>query len=421
MSKRNAWSKTVTDHGVSVRLFERKGTIYRDVVVGRTVSANGRPRTQHDIRSLRHSDRAKAETQAKALCEALAERRLTVEPGAKLTVGQLFAWYRTHRLPTLQDPRRREAEARMAMFVEAWGRSLPILDLSQSHVDTYVRKRRNLEVVAPGLRADDEGNRRRGYREPKPARDGALHGELSWLSTCCNQASGFRKDGKRLLSENPLKGLKWPREKNPRRPVASHQRYVATQEHTDTIDPAGRLRCILAVARYTGRRESAICGLTVSDILLTEDRIRDALAQAGRDERDAEDMPHGAIRWRDEIDKEGFLFISPINVHAREELERYLRRSRRIGDAALFPAPGKPEAPIGRDRAAKWLVRAEKLAEQPKLVGGVFHPYRRLWASERQHLPDVAVAEAGGWRDTRALKTSYQKATAKDVQKVVDL
>jgi hypothetical protein len=30
------------------------------------------------------------------------------------------------------------------------------------------------------------------------------------------------------------------------------------------------------------------------------------------------------------------------------------------------------------------------------------------WPTERKHLPDVDVAAAGGWSDTRALKMSYQ-------------
>ena len=46
---------------------------------------------------------------------------------------------------------------------------------------------------------------------------------------------------------------------------------------------------------------------------------------------------------------------------------------------------------------------AARSAELPKLRGGVWHPYRRLWATERKHLPDLDVAAAGGWRDTRAL------------------
>lgn len=152
------------------------------------------------------------------------------------------------------------------------------------------------------------------------------------------------------------------------------------------------------------------------------------------DERLADHMPHGAIRWRDEVDKQGFLFISPIGKDARAELERYLQRRPRIGDAPLFPAPGikigrrrryldiepAPENPIRRETAANWLLKAEQLAQVPKVAGGVFHPYRRLWSSERKHLPDVDVAAAGGWRDTQALRLSCQHADPATVLRVVE-
>jgi hypothetical protein len=39
------------------------------------------------------------------------------------------------------------------------------------------------------------------------------------------------------------------------------ERYLATHKHANAVDPTGRLRCILALARYIGRRESAICSL----------------------------------------------------------------------------------------------------------------------------------------------------------------
>jgi hypothetical protein len=426
MPKRKLWSKIVEAHGVQVRVFERTrgGVLYREVR-GVDGKADGK-----DRKSLKHRDKANAVVQAEALCKALAEVRLIgITEG--LTLGQLFAAYRQHRVPALRPPRAREATSRIAMFHEAWGRDLNVLDLSQTHVDLYVRKRRSLEIVSPGLRPTEEGKRRRGYRKPRPVRDGGLHGEMSWLSTCFNFARGFKVNGRRLLGENPLQGLEWPKEKNPRRPVANHQRYTRTLEHTDAVDSRGRLRCILALARYTGRRETAICELRASDLLLSRSRVLAALAAEGMDEGLAEHMPHGAIRWSPERDKEGFLFVSPISKAARAALDEYLRRNPRMGDVPLFPAPGKrrkkgdkspapAEQPMSRDRAAKWLVRAEGLAELPKLVGGVFHPYRRLWATERKGLADADVAAAGGWKDTRALKISYQHADAASVLGVVE-
>lgn len=117
-------------------------------------------------------------------------------------------------------------------------------------------------------------------------------------------------------------------------------------------------------------------------------------------------------------------------TYAREALELYLRRNPRMGDVPLFPAPGRsrkkkgalqgPEKPNRRETAAKWLVTVEELAGLPELVGGVFHPYRRLWATERKDLPLVDVAAAGGWKDTQALRLSYQHADAETVLRVVE-
>ena len=163
----------------------------------------------------------------------------------------------------------------------------------------------------------------------------------------------------------------------------------------------------LEYSRFTGRRESAICAILASDLLLSDERITAALAESGMDERLVRHMPYGAIRWAAESDKQGFLFVSPISRDARAALDDYRRQSPRLGSAWLFPAPKDASKPIRRDTAAVWLVKAEKLAELPKLKGGVFHPYRRLWATERKSLPDADVAAAGGWKDTQALRLSY--------------
>ncbi len=417
---RKGWSKIIEEAGVQVRLFERGGGVYRDVAVGRTVSVEGKPRTEHDIKSLKTADRDVAEDRARAFAREWAIRQLIGHTPAGATLGHVFEQYRLHRVPLMPTQRAREAETRLGVFEEAWGRARVAAELSQADIDHYVRGRRSLVLVSRGLRLDEQGKAHRGYRKPRPIRDGELDKELTWLSSVFNWARGFRVDGARLLADNPLVGLRWPREKNPRRPVASHARYLATLDHVDAVDPAGRLRCILALARYTGRRESAICALRASDVLLGADRVRAALAEAGLDERLANHMPHGAVQWRAETDKVGFLFVSPLNQPARDALDVYLRQSPRLGDVPLFPAPGDPGAPLSRDLAAAWLLRAETLAGQPKLVGGMFHPFRRLWASERKHLPDVDVAAAGGWRDTVSLRRSYQMADPATVLRVVE-
>lgn len=158
-----------------------------------------------------------------------------------------------------------------------------------------------------------------------------------------------------------------------------------------------------------------------------------SLDEATRDPETEEELyPFGAIYWSPETDKQKLLHVTAIGPEARAELDVYLRKNPRLGEVPLFPgdgrprkkedreiAPPPPEKPIRRDVAARRLLAAEKWAKLPKLTGGVFHPYRRLWATERQHLSDVAVAAAGGWSDTAALKASYQKATKADVLQAV--
>ena len=56
------------------------------------------------------------------------------------------------------------------------------------------------------------------------------------------------------------------------------------------------------------------------------------------------------------------------------------------------------------------LAQAEKLAKLPHLERGGWHAFRRKWATERKHLPNVDVAAAGGWAGTETLVRCYQQA-----------
>jgi integrase len=422
-------SETIEEAGIRVRIFRRGAQWWADFRVS----------GERQREPLKTREKSTAETNARNLARSLAAQMLLGVAPDTLTLGQLFTAYEANRLDVLRPPRQREARTRIAMFLEAWGAELPVSNIDQTRASAYCAARRSLRIVAPGLRRSEEGRIRRGYRTPQALRDGALDAEFRWLNAVLNWACGFRKaDGKALLGANPLpregkarRAMGWPVEKNVRRPVAAHDRYTGTRDHADQVDPAGRLRCIVALARFTGRRESAICALRAADLLFSHTTIRAALAAAGLNEADAEHMPHGAIRWRDEEDKQGYLFITPINGEARAELDRYLSRNPRLGDVPLFPAPGirrkktpatpQPVKPLRRDTALRWLAKAEKLADLPKLRGGAFHPYRRLWAIERKHLPAIDVAAAGGWGDTQALTRIYQKAEPAGVARVVNL
>lgn len=401
MSKhRKYWSKKIEEHGVRVRVYERPGSSS----LWFSTMQDGRKRR----RSLDTSNRTLAEDRARAIGRELARARLTgVEPNT-LTLTQAFVLYRTHHFPNITPSWQKTAETRMGVFLEAWDPDMLVADVSQTYADSYSR-RRMAGTLAP------EYN-----RKEKAVGAGTVDAEFRWLSGVFNFVRRHKVGGKRLLEENPLHDVKWPRERNVMQPVADSDRFTRTLQHVDTVDPAGRLGCMLSLARYTGRRESAICKLRASDFLRDPASIRAALASMGFDENRADHMPFGAIAWRDENDKMGFSAIAPLGGAARAALDAYMSKNPRVGEAWLFPAPKDDSKPVRRQSAARWLREAEKLAGLPKLNGGTWHPYRRLWASERKHLPDVDVAAAGGWQDVRSMLASYQKADAATQLAVVE-
>ena len=231
------WSKIIEAHGVRIRLFERNGMIYRDVTLGRTTSERGKPRTGHDVKSLGTRDRSRAEQLAEALAEKIAETRFTGASSSEaVTLGQLFTLYREQRLPALATQYGRHAKTRMRLFETAWGRPTRVADIGQGQIDRYCRLRRSGEL-SPFEPEDAED--RKG-RKPRKVRDGTLAGDFRWLSSVFNWARGYRIRGQRVLHENPLHDVKWPKERNPRQPVASERRYTVTQEHTDSVDERGQ-------------------------------------------------------------------------------------------------------------------------------------------------------------------------------------
>ena len=300
------------------------------------------------------------------------------------------------------------AEMRLGLFEEAWGTNLRVDDIGQTQVDRFAHLR-----LAGKLTPDHSRGR-------KEVRAGTVDGDFRWLSSVFNWGRKHRVDGKRLLPVNPLHDVEWTKEKNVRRPIASHDRFVKTLEQADAIDPHGRLRCILTLARHTGHRENAICQLRADDYLRTKADVRTALSELGLDERSAEQFDQGGIRWRAEADKQGRYSVTPIRKDVRDALDQYLRENPRVGDVPLFPSPQDETRPIRRDLVATWLLKAEKLAKLPKIGGGQFHPYRRLWATERKHIPIQDVAEAGGWKSIETVQQLYQQSDAEGVRRAID-
>ncbi|MFG1691213.1 tyrosine-type recombinase/integrase [Gemmatimonadota bacterium] len=200
-------------------------------------------------------------------------------------------------------------------------------------------------------------------------------------------------------------------EVNPLRPVASQDRFesiraIADQHMMDVRWNGKRearrsyLTELLEIVNGTGRRISAVCQLRYMDLRLS-------------------DGPHGSIRWPADTDKMGRETLVPIGPRVRSALDRLLRERPGAGDLPLFPSPTDRGTPLSRHQADKWLRAGEKMAEVEPLKGSLWHAYRRKWATERKHLPDVDVAAAGGWKTAECLRTAYQQADQETMLKVV--
>lgn len=327
----------------------------------------------------------------------------------RVTLGVILDLYLENETPT-KGEKARKGDRRHAAAWSRWlGRDADPMKVTQRQWRGFIEARTSGAINARGEPVP-EGKRR-------PVRARTVEVSAGWLQVVMRWAVNWRTaEGTYLLSENPLRGFETPTEKNPRRPVASTDRYRAVREAAEGVEMEIRwggkvvtqrsyLAEILDLAYHTGRRISAICALRHDDV---------------RPER-SEARPHGAIRWRADEDKEGKEWVAPMNAAARAAVERIKRERPGIGPRPLFPKPTDPEAPITRHLVDKWLRRAEKLAKVEDLDGSLWHAYRRAWATMRKHHPAQDVAAAGGWSSPETVARIYQQADeATTLQVVLD-
>jgi hypothetical protein len=85
----------------------------------------------------------------------------------------------------------------------------------------------------------------------------------------------------------------------------------------------------------------------------------------------------------------------------------------------VFPSPRNAAISIGKNQPLKRLLEAEELAglkPEPRMT---WHSIRLAWATARKHHPDVDVARAEGWTDTRSLQLCYHAADEETTLRVV--
>jgi integrase len=356
-------------------------------------------------RSLGHRDRDRALQQARELAGAILAAN-EAECRGELTVADLFA--RFEREVTAHEHPRQAAEdkRRTAVWTAFLGASRAVETIDRAALDQFVRGRRAGTLTVPDVKLS-----------ARPT-DRTIGADLEFLRRVCNWAlTVTRGGGKPLLEHHALTRYTIPTNANPRRPVATYDRYLAIRAHADEVDRQRLFGAFLDLVEGLGWRVTAICELRASDVDLKATDAR----------------PHGRLRKRAETDKMGVAQWVPMSAGVRSAVLAALERNAAIGEAPLFPAPRRPGKSWTRHHAKDLLERAEEAARQAAikrddaeaaaslapLEGSDFHAYRRAWATARKDLPLKDVAEAGGWRSTETLLRCYTQVDEATMLKVV--
>ena len=321
----------------------------------------------------------------------------------RVTLSVVLETYQQHRTPRKSEHEQRADRRRSGMWARVLGGDVDPHAVSLAAWEGFLDARSSGAIDARGIRVPIERRRAVSRR--------TVEADCAWLRWVFNWATNWRTaEGRFLMYENSVRGYEAPKELNPRRPVATQDRYEAVRAVSDRVAMETRwgrrvrrrsyLSEVLDIVNGTGRRLSAVCRLTHGDLRL-------------------DDGPHGAIRWPASTDKMGRASTVLVAPPVRAALERILRERPGKGEAPLFPSPGDPRRPMTRHLADKWLRKAERLAGLAPQNGSLWHAYRRKWATERKHHPDVDVAAAGGWKSVQSLKTAYQQADPETMLRVV--
>jgi integrase len=285
-----------------------------------------------------------------------------------------------------QDHTKQEAKIRVGILIGYFGANYDVRTLTDNEVTAYSHKRLMGGILRPnGI-----------VTEVVRAR--SVQADFKVFGAAIKWAMGVTTGrGKRLLDFNPLAGARIMSERNPKRPVATWDRFQKTRKAmkqlaTDAENEADRrlwvhVELALVIFEATGRRRGSVRQLRWEDI----------------------DLDGAEIRWRAEADKKAQEWATPIPASLVKELRAYKRKVGTESDW-LFPAPRDATRPIRGDVLSTMIRKAELAAGLENLDGGVLHPYRRKWATERKHLSLKDVAAAGGWKDTQTILTCYQQA-----------
>jgi hypothetical protein len=427
--RKKLWRYSAGDRGATVEVLERTpgGMLYARVYDAAT---GNRPRI-----SLRHKDQERAKQYARDEAAKLQSGRSHLLTGV-VTIGNLIDLYLDHATPKKKsDKARAEDKRRGEMWKRVLGEKTRASDVTVADWNAFVPKRRAGEINAHGEPVK--------VKERVDVGDAAIAHDGKFLRTIYYWGMRWTVRGQgTLITFNPFgapaPGVKslfeLPRNLQPKRPIVSDNRYErvravahkvlmqarskksptavqvmtkARRNNTSKVaTPVRRwmersyLLEILDLHWETGHRRGAILDLRYNDIVWQGGKIV-------------------AIRWRPVKHDQQAEEVT-VSSRARAALERVLAQRPGVGSVPLFPAFRDPMKPLPEKTADEWLLEAEAIAQLEKQEQGLWHPYRRAWATKRKHNPDVDVARAGGWKDLATMKKSYQQSDDLTIQNVVE-
>ncbi len=396
--KRQTWSYSVGDRGNKVRVYERTpgGTLYVSACDPTLRNGEG----DYGRVSLGHKNRKRAKQQARALVAELEAGKTSAN---NPTLGYVVDLYLHQHVATIKTLTVKWLTSNLECWTTYLGRGFKVYDIGPREWEAFKRDRRSGAIDARGRPVEPEKR-----REVSP---GTVNLGLEALTMCVNWATVWRMNKRPVLDRSPIHKLPFLDDVNQSRSVWTYDRFLKVLEAAEGLKmevewngKREKVPCYLAdvlfIAEGTGRRIGAVRQLRYGDLRLG-------------------DGQHGKVLWRADSDKSGKEWVTPISAEVRSRLVKVVRDRPGLGNAPLFPRPRDINAPVERDTLALWLRRAEKAAGVPRLPHDSFHGLRRKFVTERKHLPDVDVAQAGGWRSISTMRRSYQQADEQGVLEAI--
>jgi integrase len=324
---------------------------------------------------------------------------------APLALGTLFTLFmKSSRFKKLDEATQYDLERRARIIIAHFGIDRDVSGCDSDEFDTYaiIRSRGGIAYEAPvrSRTGRDLGTRKKVSRSVGAR---SVEADLKLFRMVVIWAMRKKFDGRRLLQEDPMEGVEISGEINPKRPVATHERFEKTLAEihrlagAETDAWARQLWVMLGVALVvlegTGRRLSAVLGLLWSDLRLDEENgFRDA-----------------RITFRSHLDKKRRAKELPLLPDVARELARYRLPQSFAGLAERVFPDRDGKAVVNGDRLRQLLGEAEIGAGLDPLDGSKFHAYRRKFATERGHRPDHEVMELMGITDPKVFGECYRK------------